>query len=188
MRILACALLGASLSWSTGCAREEQSVLLVLKTTQSEFFSDIHKGFSEELSKSKPDLVITVKAGEKPGDITGQTAALDAQYGQLVAGRRQPLIRGLVLTPSSSGGDLVPQIASYRRANIPVVLLDTSIERDQLVRANTDYNLLILSDNKAGGKLAAKVIADELKRRHKPCEVLLLNGNPDQDTDRKSVV
>lgn len=167
-----------------GCTRGEESVLVVLKTLDNPFFIDIQKGFDTEWKKLGMHISVTIKAGQKEGDVSGQRGILDAQYNQFVAGKKFPLIRGVLLTPSSSGSDLVQQVRNFRRSNISVVLLDTPIQRDELVKANTDYNLLVTSDNRKGGKLAAETLAEGLKNKQRPCEILLLNGVADHDPAR----
>lgn len=163
----------------SGSSKNEQ-VLVVLKTLDNPFFIDIQDGFEKEWKKSGLQYGLTIKSGQKEGDVDGQRMVLDGQYSANVAERTPPFIKGVVLTPSTSGGDLVTQIKNYREAGIPVILLDTGINKKELQRAQTDYNLLIRSDNKAGGKVAAIVLSDGLKGRD--CNILILNGVADHDT------
>nr|VFJ47613.1 MAG: ribose transport system substrate-binding protein [Candidatus Kentron sp. FM]VFJ52411.1 MAG: ribose transport system substrate-binding protein [Candidatus Kentron sp. FM]VFK07705.1 MAG: ribose transport system substrate-binding protein [Candidatus Kentron sp. FM] len=168
-----------------GCGGEKPEVLVVLKTLDNPFFVDIQDGFVKEWGERKQDAVVTIKSGRKEGDIETQRKILDAQYSSKVANRQPPLIKGLVLTPSASGGDLVLQIRRYRKAGIPVILLDTGINREELERQKTNYNLLVRSNNVTGGEIAADVLVKGLEDNAKECRVLVLNGVADHDTAKE---
>lgn len=166
-----------------GCSSpQEQRVLLLLKTLDNPFFRDIQHGFEE--SWSSGDIAIDTRAGKNESDAPGQREILDSYLRNFVRNRPKPLVRGLVLTPSDSGDTLVPAIAEFRKAGIPVILVDTAISQDSLNEGKTDYNLLIASNNFLGGEKAAKLILNNLRQKQTP-RLVLLNGVPEHDTAKQ---
>lgn len=165
------------------CSTQEQKILLVLKTVDNPFFVDMEKGVKDELSKAGLKIELVTKSGQNEGDVGGQRIVLDSQFDQNVANRAQPLIKALILTPASSGADLVQSIRRYRDANIPVILLDTEISKHALESAKTEYNLVVFTDNIEGGRLAAEKMVS--LHAGAPCNILILNGVADSNTARE---
>lgn len=64
-----------------------------------------------------------------------------------------------------------------------MILLDTGIDQSELKMLGTEYNLLVRSDNRVGGKLAAEVLSNGLAGRE--CRLLVLNGVADHDTAKE---
>lgn len=163
------------------CSQEhEERVLMVLKTLDNPFFQDMQQGALNEWNRSESKIEFSVKAGQNEGDVEGQRRILDGAFESSVAQTRS-LLKGVILTPSGSGSDLIPQIKRLRDVGIPIVLLDTGINVDMLRKAETNYNTLIRSDNEAGGRLAASALVNGLQSRNS-CRLLILNGVPDHDT------
>jgi ribose transport system substrate-binding protein len=159
----------------------KSNALLVLKTLDNPFFIDIQRAFSSELSSISGLSTIT-KAGLQESDVVSQKKVLDSQFYSSVQGKAKPSIAGLAITPSSSGSDLVPQIKLFRDARIPVILMDTGISKKFFDAAGTDYNVLVKTDNAAGGRIAANALARNLKSKGKDCLVAFINGVPESDS------
>lgn len=155
----------------------EPVVLVLLKTLDNPFFQDIQKGVEDTWSKQ--DAQILIRAGSKEGDVTSQRQVLNDIISRYVKGQKSPALKGLVLTPSGSGPELIMQIKTLRDAGVPVVLVDTRIDNDALSNAATDYSVFIGSSNEEGGALAAEEIANTIKTGGR---LLLLNGVEGQET------
>lgn len=181
-RVLASLALAPALNLLAACSRQEsERVLLLLKTLDNPFFRDIDAGFRSKWSSM---MALDVRAGKNEADVPGQRVILESYLRANVRGRNKPILRGLVLTPSDSGDGLVPLLAEFRRAGIPLVLVDTAISPEALKAAGTDYNVLLASDNLLGGRLAAKLVLDAMAGK-KQANVLILNGVPESDTAKQ---
>jgi ABC-type sugar transport system substrate-binding protein len=161
---------------SQGASREV--VLLLLKTTDNPFFQAIQRGAADELSKSGLQLDLLVRSGTREGDVSAQRQALEAAYIQFITQQRRPLLKGVLLTPAGSRGELVSEIAKLRNAGVPVILLDTNISQEALASESTDVSTYIGSDNHRGGQQAAEFLAKIPNLRR----ILLLNGVDGQET------
>jgi ABC-type sugar transport system substrate-binding protein len=135
-------------------------VLLLLKTLDNPFFVEIERGFREDWKQ--PNVSVEVRAGKNEGDTGAQRQLLESFFVQHVKGRKNPTLRGVVLTPSGSSGELADYIKPFRDAHIPIILLDTGIDRKTLEQVGTNYNLLFASDNSQGGEAAATVLLEKL--------------------------
>ena len=154
-----------------------KTTLLILKTMDNPFFKEIQRGVSENWDQALGNLAM--RAGSKEGDITSQRRILDDFINQSVAGKQEPTLLAVLLTPSGSKNELTAQIKSLRDRNIPVILIDTAIDSAALKSAKTNITSFIGSSNFDGGKMAAKVIKEYLQPGD---HILLLNGVDGQET------
>jgi ABC-type sugar transport system substrate-binding protein len=148
-------------------------ILLLLKSADNEFFKSIEAGVRQELRKKGVSVPLEVKAGSQESDVTAQQQILEAFVQTYASGGEKHRSLGVILTPAGSGDELVGEIAKLRAARVPVILLDTRIDKMALKRGHASYNLFAGSSNKAGGELAAQLIRKKLP---KGGHVLLLNG------------
>src|SRR6266513_1892015 len=93
-------------------------IALVLKTLNSPFFNDMQRGAQEAATRLKVDLV--VQAADREIDVERQM--------QIVENLLQTGIQVLCLTPSGSK-EIVPAVVKANRANIPVIIVDTRLDR-----------------------------------------------------------
>lgn len=166
--------------FAAGCQKKENMkpvVLVLLKTLDNPFFIDMGKGFSDNWKQS--NIAVHTRAGSKEDDVTAQRQIMESFYQNYVKNRETPLLYGVVLTPASSGDELVPQIKQFRESNIPVIILDTRIDEKALERGVTNYNYFIGSSNRAGGALAGQLIYKYIPNGG---NLLLLNGVQGQET------
>lgn len=184
LRLVTMVVLMVSSSQAYSAGPSDPVILVLLKTLDNPFFTEIERGFRSEWKDRQ--VAIQVRAGKDEGDYTGQRSVLEAFYLKYVKDKPTPLVRGVVLTPSGSGNEIVQYIKPYRDAGVPVILLDTGIEREALEREGTNYNMLFASDNTQGGELAAEILLSRLKEKIAgKCHVLLLEGVPDHDTAQR---
>jgi len=150
--------------------------ILVVKTLDNVFFASIRDGFVAALPS--PEAAI-VRAGVNESDVEGQRTILRAFAGSGLSSKN---LRGLVISPASSGPELVPELKQFRDAGIPVILVDTAIGVENFKRAGTDYNVLIQSNNVQGGRLAADLLVGKLTAGKTNYSVLMLEGALNSDT------
>lgn len=159
----------------------EQTPLLIVKTLDNDFFEQIRAGFVKQVGERGA----LVRSGESETDVDGQRTQLRALLP--LAGQK---LSGLVISPSSSGSELIPEIKAFRDKGLPVVLVDTFIAQDLMSKAHTDYNVGVQADNARGGELAGQLLIARLRAKQKNAKaetryrVLVLEGAANSDTAR----
>src|SRR5438093_5172612 len=133
-----------------GCHRREAPreagpprVALVLKTLNSPFFIDMHRGAQEAAARLKVDLL--VQAAEREVDVEKQM--------QIIENLIQTGVKALCVTPSGSK-EIVPALVKANRAGIPVVVVDTRVDPKAGAEAGLSTDVVGGSDDYEGGRLA----------------------------------
>lgn len=164
----------------SSCTKSDSSkpfVLLLLKSSSTEFFQEIDKGFRE--GWTDPDISVLVQSGRNTSDIETQKKALDIVA---LKNERMHNLRGVVITPSASGRELLQQIKRLRDSGVPVLLVDTGIDQQLMRSEHTDYNAFLASDNIGGGAIAAQTLWEGMGSGSKSCRLLVLGGHSASDT------
>ena len=159
--------------------KEKPEYLLVLKTLDNPFFISIQEGFESGISESGS---VTTRAGKNESDVFGQQRILKAYAGNLTT---QNNLKGVVISPSSSGNELISDIAEFRKKGVPVILVDTLIPSQSFVDIQSNYNASIQSDNLSGGKLAAELLFSKLEKGKTQYTILVLEGAIGSDTAKQ---
>lgn len=144
------------------------TVALVMKTLNNPFFIDMQKGAREAAARLGVNLV--VQAAEREFDVEKQM--------QIIENLIQRKVSVLCLTPSGSR-EIVPAIVKANRASIPVLIVDTRIDRTALTAAGGRVETFIGSDNVEGGRIAGRYVAQRLAGKGK---VAILEGVPGHET------
>jgi ribose transport system substrate-binding protein len=97
---------------------------------------------------------------------------------QIVENLIQRRIDVLALVPSGSR-EIVPAIVKSNHANIPVVIVDTRVDREALEQAGGKVLTFIGSDNVDGGRMAGEFVAQRLGGKGR---VAVLEGIPGHET------
>jgi ABC-type sugar transport system substrate-binding protein len=158
--------------------KRETHVLLLLKTLDNPFFVDIQRGVTEGLKQIQGPPVLHVRAGTQEGDVAAQRQILET-YLNRYATSRPARLEAVVLTPASSGDELTALIRDVRNRGVKLILLDTRIDAKALQRASTTYDMFAGSSNRAGGQLAADLIAARVPAK---ARILLINGVQGHET------
>lgn len=152
------------------CKSSEKKVYVLLKTNNNPFFTEIMDGTIDGTGDLF-DLII--KSGKKEDDVETQMHLLQLIIDE--SSNPSHTVTGVIITPTSSHGELVPYIKKLLDKEIPVILVDTKIDPQYLSKVGIDSIPIISSDNIEGGRQAGKVIVNEksiLKNSH----ILILNG------------
>ena len=127
MRRVTAGILLVLLAMATGCNRQPSTadgakprVALVLKTLNHPFFLDMQRGAREAADRLGVDLV--VQAAERELDVEKQM--------QIVENLIQTGVQALCVAPSGSK-EIASAIAKANRASIPVVVVDTRVDRSR---------------------------------------------------------
>lgn len=158
--------------FAAGCQRapEETSgprVALVLKTLNNPFFIDMERGARE--AAERLGIQLLVQAAERELDVEKQM--------QIIENLIQTRVDVLCITPSGSR-EILPAIAKANRAGIPVIIMDTRIDKSA---AGPEHRIVtfIGSDNYEGGRVAGRFIVEQLGGR---ARVAILEGIPGHET------
>jgi ribose transport system substrate-binding protein len=152
---------------------KKKTVYLVLKSLGNPFFKDIQTGV-EGACDSTIDL--QVRSGKDESDVAGQAQILKS----ILDASTKEEISGVILTPSSSGEELISSIKQLRNKGIPVILVDTKIDSAVQSKNGVEQLPFITSSNMDGGKQAAEYIVSKLPKGK--TSILLLGGVESQET------
>ncbi|MBI1873715.1 MAG: sugar ABC transporter substrate-binding protein [Acidobacteria bacterium] len=151
-----------------GAGGSAPRIALVLKTLNSPFFNDMQRGAQAAATRLGVELV--VQAAEREIDVERQM--------QIVENLIQSGVNAICLTPSGSK-EVVPAVVKANRANIPVIIVDTRLDRAAADEAGAKIGSFTGSDNYEGGRLAAQFVVNQSKGQ---ANVGVLEGIPGHET------
>jgi len=143
-------------------------VALVLKTLNHPFFVDMRRGAQE--AADRLGVTLQVQAAEREIDVEKQM--------QIVENVIQTGIQALCITPSGSR-EIVSALVKARDARVPIVVVDTRLDRAAADAAGVHTATFVGSDNYAGGKLAGEYLVKASGGR---ARVAILEGIPGHET------
>jgi fructose transport system substrate-binding protein len=146
LSVLAAPALAACGSGSSGSGGGDNvAVSLITKDSVNPFFIAMQKGAKAEASKEGVDL--TIGAGAKDGDVSGQNKLIEDA---IARGDK-----GILITPNGAGVN--PEIKKARDAGLYVIALDTPPDPPSTV------DITFATDNREAGKLIGQWTAAQLK-------------------------
>jgi ABC-type sugar transport system substrate-binding protein len=167
--------------WLGACQREsappaptptpkpQREVAFVLKTINNPFFVEMRAGALAEASRH-PDIKLSIHATATESAVVEQVQLVESLLGKPVA--------AVCLTPNDSTV-AVGLVVKANTQRIPVVIVDTRLNAQEVARQGAKPATFIGSDNVTGGEMAAKLLAQAIKQRG---EVALLEGVAGQET------
>jgi ribose transport system substrate-binding protein len=174
-RSMLCLTLGGVAALGSGCNRDTATgtsgrprVALVMKTLNNPFFIDMQRGAEKAAKDLNVDLV--VQAADRETDVERQM--------QIVENLIQAHVGALALTPSGSR-EVVPVVGKANAASIPVVIVDTRLDRKAAADAGVKTASFVGSDNYRGGQLIGEYLVKVSNGRAK---VAILEGIPGHET------
>jgi ribose transport system substrate-binding protein len=142
-------LLASACTAGDGTTADRLSIAVIPKGTTHDFWKSIHAGAlqaAEELSAQGTAVDVTWKGPLREDDREQQV--------QVVEGFLSQGIHGIVLAPLDNRA-LVRPVEEAGRAGIPVVIIDSGLETDEIVS-------FVATDNRKGGALAAARLGEVL--------------------------
>jgi ribose transport system substrate-binding protein len=163
-----------------GCTASQESykyrVAVIPKGLTHEFWQSIHRGAQRAADDLKEQRHLSVQViWEGPNKESDAQEQIDIINRQLAAG-----VNGIVLAPQHSK-TMVPSVQRAVDQHVPVVIIDSGL-------ANTDIIVkYIATDNKRGGRLAAKRLLDVLKDEGntKPKLILFRYATGSESTEKR---
>ena len=154
------------------CNRAEErgkpTIAFVMKTLNNPYFIDMQEGAQAAAKRLGVDLII--QAAEREVDVEKQM--------QIVENLIQRKVSALCITPSGSK-EIVPAILKSNQAKIPMLIIDTRVDRGAMTEAGATTESFIGSDNIEGGRIAGEYIAAQLGGKG---DVAILEGIPGHET------
>ncbi len=123
----------------------------------------------KDIKKEGQRLNVTINTLDGEDQTTKQTADIEAAIAQKVD--------GIVISPKDVDA-LVPAIEEANSAKIPVVTVDRTINKQELLLGHVG------ADNVEGGRLQARYVLDQFKNKQGPAKIILLRGEPGSSPER----
>ncbi|MER5177109.1 substrate-binding domain-containing protein [Streptomyces sp. NPDC002896] len=160
--VLVAAVLGAMSLFNSGSSPANQKLGLSLSTLNNPFFVQIKQGAQEAAKKAGADLTVT----DAQNDASQQANQLQNFTSEGVG--------SIIVNPVDSDA-AGPAVRAANKADIPVIGVDRGVNK-------ADTAALVASDNVAGGKLAAKTLAEKLGGKG---EIVILQGQAGTSASRE---
>lgn len=125
----------------------EKKIYVILKNYHGDYWKKVIEGISK--AARKIDAAVYLGGIDNETDISGQI--------DLVNEAVKKGADGIMLAPASSM-ELIDSCEKVRESNIPLVLIDSSIN-------STEFDACYMTDNMEAGKMAAKEMLDMLKEQ-----------------------
>ncbi|MGW0734906.1 ABC transporter permease/substrate-binding protein [Streptomyces sp. NPDC002851] len=160
--VLVAAVLGGLSLFNSGTATATTRVGMSLSTLNNPFFVQMKAGAQAEAEKAGIELTVT----DAQDDASQQADQLQNFRGEGMS--------AVIVNPVDSDA-VAPAVRAANRAGIPVVAADRTVNKAETAT-------LVASDNVAGGRQAAKTLAEKLGGSGK---VIVLQGTPGTSASRE---
>lgn len=157
-----------SLLLAAGIAQAGQKkVAMIVKTENTPFFMDMKIGAQEAAKKHNVDLIF--QAPEKETDIEKQA--------QMVENMVVANVDAIVLSASDTVAQ-IPAIVKANKKNIPVILVNDTIDEEALADQGGYYATYIGTDNITGGRIGGEYAARQFPDGGKVALIAGIAGSP----------
>ncbi|MEV0125517.1 substrate-binding domain-containing protein [Streptomyces sp. NPDC050703] len=160
--VVVAAVIGAVSFFNSGSSGTSTKIGMSLSTLNNPFFVQMKEGAQDEAGKAGVDLTVT----DAQNDASQQSNQLQNFTGEGV--------ESIIVNPVDSDA-AGPAVRGANKSGIPVIAADRGVNKAETAT-------LVASDNVAGGKLAAKSLAEKLGGKG---EVVVLQGTPGTSASRE---
>ncbi|MFF1376218.1 substrate-binding domain-containing protein [Streptomyces sp. NPDC058308] len=160
--VVVAAVVGAVSFFNSGSSGTSTKVGMSLSTLNNPFFVQMKEGAQAEAEKAGIDLTVT----DAQNDASQQSNQLQNFTGEGV--------KSIIVNPVDSDA-AGPAVRGANKQDIPVIAADRGVNKAKTAT-------LVASDNVAGGRLAAKTLAEKLGGKGK---VVVLQGTPGTSASRE---
>lgn len=143
-------------------------IVVVLPSDRNPFWLEVRRG-AEAAAKELGDAVAVSVTASNDQDATSQNAILENLYARHAAD-------ALVFGPANDH-TTVPKLAKFLKDGIPVIVIDTELNKKALEEAGVEPTSFLGSSNLDGGRKAAREMNRVLEERKYPRRVLLIQGS-----------
>lgn len=149
---------------------EKGQIALLPMTLDNEFYVAMKNGAQEKCDELGYGLI--AQSGTSHGDAAEQLQLMETMI--------QKKVKAIMITPCSSTG-IISGIKKANEAGIPVIILDTEVDRDALAAQGAETLSYIGSDNYNGGKVAGEYAKKVSEEKGKTLNTIILTGVPGQE-------
>ncbi|MGV9877831.1 ABC transporter permease/substrate-binding protein [Streptomyces sp. NPDC003006] len=160
--VVVAAVVGAVSFFNSGSSGTTTKIGMSLSTLNNPFFVQMKEGAQAEAAKAGVDLTVT----DAQNDASQQSNQLQNFTGEGV--------KSIIVNPVDSDA-AAPAVRGANKQDIPVVAADRGVNKAETAT-------LVASDNVAGGRLAARTLAEKLGGKG---EVVVLQGTPGTSASRE---
>lgn len=146
----------------------EKDIYVFIPTVENPFWLEVRGGVEAAAAEHSGEYRVTI--------LEAGTTDAATQVEQMRNALERGSVRAIVLGPTNDSAP-APIVARYNRAGIPVVLIDTELERGAANRAGARADTFIGSDNRLGGRIAGQAMVAALDGDSARPRVLLLKGS-----------
>lgn len=170
LAVLLVALAAAAIAIGVFSSREapRQNVYVFIPTAENPFWLEVRRGIEAAAQEHAEESIVTI--------LEAETTDGAAQVEQMRNALERGQVRAIVLAPTNDSAP-APIVARYNRAGIPVVMIDTELNRSAAQITGARYDAFLGSDNRLGGRMAAQALVRALGGRQGRPRVLLLKGS-----------
>lgn len=161
---------GSSDGTSGGGSGSKGEIALLPMTLDNEFYVAMKNGAQEKCDELGYGLI--AQSGTSHGDAAEQLQLMETMI--------QKKVKAIMITPCSSTG-IISGIKKANEAGIPVIILDTEVDRDALAGQGAETLTYIGSDNYNGGKVAGEYAKKISEEKGKTLSTIILTGVPGQE-------
>jgi len=147
-------------------------ILVVLPTSDNPYWQDMISGIEIEKRILASKFDIQISTGSADIDAQRQIEIMNSFL-------ESKKVSAIIIGPAS-GKQIVPTVAKFNNAGIPVIVVDSKLDKNELKRNNAKVDLFIGSKNEDGGKKAAEIIQSLIGNDRQ--DVLLIEGSPVHET------
>lgn len=165
--LIVCAVLVVNY-WLGAARKAKPNIVVVLPSDRNPFWIEVRRGAEKAASELSGSASVQIAASNDQ-DATSQNSILDTFFS-----RKQ--VSALVLGPADDHAT-VPKVAGFLKDNIPVIVIDTELNKEALKEKKVSVTAFLGSNNKNGGEKAAREMASALDKKAYSKRVLLLEGN-----------
>lgn len=155
---------------SGGGSGDKGEIALLPMTLDNEFYVSMKNGAEEKCAELGYTLV--AQSGTNHGDAAEQLQLMETMI--------QKKVKAIMITPCSSTG-VISGIKKANEAGIPVIILDTEVDRDALAEQGAETLTYIGSDNYNGGTVAGEYAKKVAEEKGKTLNTIILTGVPGQE-------
>lgn len=145
----------------------EREIVVFLPSAENPFWVDVRSGAVDGDVPGDGIKIKTIASGDMDG-----ANQVDQMKSVLDRGTVAAIVVGLADNSAPA-----PIIAQYNERNIPVVLIDTTLEARAAERSGAHWDVFIGSDNREGGRMAAETMLSAIPPGDNKQSVLLIKGS-----------
>lgn len=167
----------AALLGSTGCRQrgaKSYVIGVVLKDNTSSYFQDMEKGARKAAKEGNADILVLAPEKRQSEPLGTSNASEPDKQSLIIEDLIGMNVNALCVAPEHTES-CISSLGKATKQKIPVILMDSDINRDKAAKSKAAILSLVMGDNYQGGELAGKYIAEKISGNG---TVAVMEGTP----------